>query len=71
MKRMLSLHTDRPEFAGIVLDRKSRQLIFEWFARTEIRNVTYICLLIFRLGWPPVRWVKAFTNNDEPERREE
>ena len=72
MKQKLCLRTERLEFAGVVLDRKGRQIIFQWFARTEVKNITYISLLIFKLGWPPLRILKAFTNNDSPqERREE
>lgn len=64
MDRKLSLRTEGAEFAGIVIDRKGRQLIFKWFARTEIKNITYMSLLVFRLGWPPVRRVKGFVGND-------
>ncbi|MFA4836773.1 MAG: hypothetical protein WC749_11975 [Dehalococcoidia bacterium] len=66
MKRRIRLLTDRAQFGGVVLDRPSRQLLFKWFARTEMRNVIWVCLVVFRLGWPPVRWIEAFTGDDSP-----
>ena len=66
MKRKVKLWTGKAEFGGVVLNRKKKQIILQWFAETEIRDMIYMHLLIFRLGWPPVRRIQGFVNRDNP-----
>ena len=64
IKRKINLRTGKSRFGGILFDRKSRQLFIRWFAPTEVSNIIWAFMLVFRLRWPPIRWLNAFINTD-------
>ncbi|MFA4837449.1 MAG: hypothetical protein WC749_15445 [Dehalococcoidia bacterium] len=66
MNKNVRIRRDRAELWSVAFDRKDREILFAWFARTEVKNITWSFLLAFRLGWPPVEWFKGFVNNDNP-----
>ena len=39
-------------------------IVLGWVAETSAPNMVWMRIISIKLGWPPVRWVTAFTDTD-------
>ena len=50
----------------LALDRPNRALALFWIRQTQFKNIIWIRITSIGWRWPPIRWVGAFTDTDEP-----
>jgi len=46
-------------FRGFVWEKTARALVMTWAADTPFRNLRWVRYVVFRLGWPPVKWISG------------
>lgn len=52
--RKLRLRVGPAEF-GIACSWRDRAIILSWVAETEVHNLMWIRIVVFKLAWPPIR----------------
>ncbi|MBA7651753.1 hypothetical protein ES703_59572 [subsurface metagenome] len=53
-----------PASFGITWSWRDRAIILSWVAETEAPNLIWMRMVVFKLGWPPIRHVVNFTDRD-------
>ena len=57
---MIAPEAIRPVAFDFFASRRERAIALVWYWETTFRNVVWARWLVFRLGWPPVRYHAYF-----------
>lgn len=52
-------------YNGLAVSRRDSAVMIGFVRETNVINVIEMFLIVFRLHWPPVKWVSGLFNTDQ------